>query len=682
MMSLDKMVSIVVCLSAIACSLIFAAIAGAQDPFDKAIYAAISKVKPALVQIRVVNLLYEEGREKKSEAYGSGVIIDENGHVLTNHHVAGHAARLFCVLSSKEEFEAELIGTDALSDIAVIRIKKENQPALPFAVLGDSSKVRVGDFVLAMGSPLSIAQSVTLGIVSNTEMVVPRMFERYGIRLQMDGEDVGSMVRWIAHDAPIYGGNSGGPLVNMQGEVVGINEINIGLGGAIPSDLVKKVARQIIEKGRVTRAWLGLEVQPQLKHSPMREGVLVSGVINGSPADKAGFQSGDILVSLNGNAVEVRFRDQLPIFHQMTAELPISQENKAVVIRKGAKKVLKLTPIERQPIELKESELPQWGMTARDLSLMAAKEMSRDTLEGVQATSIRTGGPCGEAKPQILPKDIIVEIDGVPIKNIKDLVAITRKITESKNRPLPVLVAFERNAEKYLTVVNLGISEMEGTGLEAQKAWLDISTQVITRELAEKMGVPEYTGVRIVSIHKGGSAEKAGLRVGDLIVGIDGEKIAASTPHDADVFPALLRQYRIGESVDLSIIRDGKPSVVKADLLRAPLLARELNKYRSGFFDFTVRDLALHDRTGNAWDNTRQGVYVESVDPGGWAAIGNLNSGDLILEVDGEKIIDVLSFQKVMKRIKDKRSKTVVLHVLRGIHHVYIELEPNWDASK
>ena len=653
-----------------------------QDSLRKAIDNAIAKVKPALVQIRVITVSYDEGREKKNEEYGSGVIINQNGFVLTNHHVAGHPARLFCIMSSKEEFEAELVGTDALSDIAVVRIKTENKRDFPYALFGDSSKVKVGDNVLAMGSPVSISQSVTIGIVSNTEMILPRMFEKYGIRLRMDGEDVGSMVRWIAHDAAIYGGNSGGPLVNLDGEVIGINEISLGLGGAIPSNIARVVAEQLIAKGSVKRAWLGLEIQTQLKHAQPGKGALVSGVISGSPAEKAGFQSGDMLLNLGGKDVEVRFREQLPLFQQMMAELPIGRETEAVVSRNNVKKVLKVTPVERQPTELKESELQQWGISVRNISFMAAKEMKRDNSDGVLTTSIRTGGPCGEAKPQILPKDIILAVDGKSVRNVKELAMITQKLTEGKKEPVPVLVEFERNAEKYLTVVKVGIKELEDPGLEMKKAWLDASTQVITRDMAEKLGIPDSTGVRVIGVNKDGKAEKAGLHVGDLIVGIDGEKIAASTYQDSELFPTMLRQRGIGTIAELTIIRDGKESNVKVELVHAPMLAREMKKYRSDSFDFTVRDIAMPDKTENKWDETQRGVYVDAVEPGGWASIGNLNNGDLILDVDGERIDDVESFKKVMKRIEMKKSKSVVIHVLRRIHHVYIELEPDWDAGR
>src|SRR5438045_7752017 len=138
--------------------------------------------------------------------------------------------------------------------------------------------MRVGDSVLAMGSPMALSQSVTLGIVSNTEMMMPRFFGP-SARFRLDGEDVGGLVRWIGHDAPIYGGNSGGPLVNLRGEIIGINEISYGLGGAIPGTLAKSVADKIMTDGKLQRSWLGIDVQPRFKHSKAEEGVLVCGVL-------------------------------------------------------------------------------------------------------------------------------------------------------------------------------------------------------------------------------------------------------------------------------------------------------------------------------------------------------------------------------------------------------------------
>ena len=251
---------------------------------------AVQRVKPALVRIAVVSAYYGEGRQQKYESFGSGVIIDPEGYVVTNHHVAGRALRLECTLASKERVAARLVGADPLTDIAVIQLERR-EGGYPSAEWGDSSRVQVGDLVLAMGSPAALSQSVTLGIVSNTEMVMPDWLQQWG-GLQQEGEDVGALVRWIGHDAAIAGGNSGGPLVDLAGRIVGINEISIGLGGAIPSNLARDVTRQLIASGEVLRSWTGLTLQPRIGRNGAERGALVANVMAGSPAERAGFKPG------------------------------------------------------------------------------------------------------------------------------------------------------------------------------------------------------------------------------------------------------------------------------------------------------------------------------------------------------------------------------------------------------
>src|SRR5437899_1861625 len=245
--------------------------------------SAITRMRPALVRIHVVSTEYREGRELKMQAVGSGAIISKDGYLITNHHVAGHGARMVCTLWNREEIEAELVGTDPLTDISVLKLKPDKPREFVPATFGDSSKISVGDSVLAMGSPMALSQSVTLGIISNVEMIMPRLFGTFG-RFRLDGEDVGALVRWIGHDASIYGGNSGGPLVNLRGEIIGINEIRFGLSGAIPGNLARSVAQEIIAHGKIRRIWLGIDVQLLFKHSKNERGVLISGVIAESPA--------------------------------------------------------------------------------------------------------------------------------------------------------------------------------------------------------------------------------------------------------------------------------------------------------------------------------------------------------------------------------------------------------------
>ena len=185
--------------------------AGSAPADSAAVYAALSKVAPSLVRIHVVSIEYQDGRELKREASGSGTIITPEGHVVTNHHVAGKTKAIVCTLSTREEIPAELVGTDPLSDIAVIKLKPAKPRKFPVAAFGTATSLKVGDRVLALGSPLALSQSVTMGIVSNTEMIMPQLFWPFN-RMTLEGEDVGSLVRWIGHDAAIFGGNSGGPL--------------------------------------------------------------------------------------------------------------------------------------------------------------------------------------------------------------------------------------------------------------------------------------------------------------------------------------------------------------------------------------------------------------------------------------------------------------------------------------
>lgn len=657
------------------------ATAPAAPELRAAMEKAVAQVKPALVRIHVVETYYRDGRETKAESSGSGVIITPEGHVVTNHHVAGHAKQLKCTFSDKTELDAELVGTDPLTDIAVIKVKPDSPGRVfPVAAFGDSTAVRTGDTVLAMGSPLSLSQSVTLGIVSNTEMIMPNWLQRYG-GLRQDGENVGGLVRWIGHDAAIFPGNSGGPLVDLQGKIIGINEIDMGLGGAIPGNVAKDVAEAIVREGKVRRAWLGIEPQPRLKHDGQPRGVLIGGVLADSPAEKAGVQSGDVLLSLAGTPVDVQFEEQIPEFNRFAAALPIGQPSEAVLLRGGAEQHLSLSPTEREPYELKEFELKEWGLTVRDLSYMIAKEMKRPNTDGVLVTSVRPGGPAGAAKPAIAPNDVLVSLDDKPIKNVAELRAATQAIAaEGDANGVPSLTGFARKTGQFVTVVKVGVSELADPGLEVKKAWLPVETQVITRDIAEHLG-GGLKGFRVTRVFANSTAEKAGLRVGDLILGVDSEPLTASAPEHYEELPALIRQYPVGTSVELQVKRGAEQLKVPVELSRAPELEREMKKYRDDKFEFTVRDITFFDKATEQWKQDQTGVLVDQVAPGGWAALSTLSASDLIMEVAGKPVNNVATMEEMMKTIVQAKPKAVTLKVRRGIHTFFIEMEPQWDAN-
>lgn len=642
---------------------------------------AVARVKPALVRIHVVSTDYREGREMKYESSGSGVIITKEGHVVTNHHVAGHATRLFCTLSTREEIEADVVGTDALSDIAVIKLKGAEGVQFPTASFGDSGQVRVGDRVLAMGSPMALSQSVTLGIVSNTEMIMPDWIRAWG-GLEQDGEDVGSLVKWIGHDAQIAGGNSGGPLVNLAGEIVGINEIQMALGGAIPGNLAKTVAQEIIEKGAVTRAWLGISIQPRLKHNGTDRGVLISGVMSDTPASDAGILAGDFLLRIGGQPVDARFDEQIPDINLMVAALPIGQEVELVILREGVEMPLRVKPIEREKARPKEHELKPWGITASDLSFVVAKEMKRKNQDGVLVTSVRPGGPAGEAKPGITPRSVLVEVNGKPVKSLRDLLSVTTQIREGQTEPVPVLTAFERGTQRFLTVVKVGIKELDDPGLEVKKAWLPVDTQVLTRDIAERMGRKDLTGFCVTQVFSGSTGEKAGLETGDFILAVDNEKLTASAPEHYEELDALIRQYEVGAVVNLKVLRRDQELIIPVELVRAPRLDREMKVYRDESFELTVRDVGFFDRARQQWKAEQAGVLISEITPGGWAALGKVNVGDLLLAVDNTAVTDVTGFEAKMKEIAERKPDSVVWKVLRGIYTLYIELEPKWNDKE
>ena len=658
---------------------------GESPGIEQQVRQAIDSVYPALVQIYVLSLRHGRGRGQKFESSGSGVIISREGYVITNHHVAGKATSIRCVLSTREEVEAELVGTDALADIAVIKLDMSSRDAasgpLPIARFGSSEALAVGEAVLAMGCPLAISQSVTRGVVSNKDMMIPK---RLSAPLRLDGENVGSLVKWIGHDAGIFPGNSGGPLVNLRGEIVGINEIGLGLGGAIPSELAQPVSQELIEHARVRRAWVGAGFQPLLKNGSAAagdQGALVSGVLPGSPSERAGLRAGDILLNIDGEPVRVKFEEEMPGLIRRLLSKPVGVPMQVKVKRGQMEHSLSITPRLRDDARGREVEAREWGITLRRLTLLDSKELHRPNLKGVLVGSIRPGGAADKAVPRLRPGDVIVEVNGKAVEGVRPFNLLTGEICRGKDGPVPVTVAFDRRSERLLTLVEVGLRRPQRPPAEARKAWLPVATQVLSRKLAKALDLPGKKGVRITQVYPESSAQAAGFKVGDILTHADSQPIEASEPQDAEVFKAMIRAYRVGSQAEFTVIRSGETSMLSAVLVAMPTPEGELQVYEDLLFEFKARDISYLDRVANRWSEEESGAVVSQVDAGGWAAVAGLKARDLIKAVDHQEVKGVQDLEVRLDAAGNRKPANIPLFVKRGIYTLFLELQPSWSQG-
>ena len=334
------------------------------------------------------------GREmpQQRRSLGSGMIVDKEGRILTNLHVVEGAQQLSVTIADGRTFDGEVVGTDQKTDLAVIKLKtSENN--FPYVELGDSSSLEVGEWVLAVGSPFGLTQTVSAGIISATG------------RTHISEGGFGSMLQT---DAAISPGNSGGPLINLHGQVIGINTAivsntagfgvggNIGIGFAIPINMAKDVLPDLLAGRKVVRGWLGIEIRdltPELSEGfgyKGTEGVLVNAVTPGSPADKAGVKAGDIITGIDGKPAKTSEELQRSV-----AVIKPDVRSALTVWREGKEMELRVT-IGNQATSEKEVSANWLGISVKDLTPDAANQMGMPNLKGVVITKVAPNSPAGE----------------------------------------------------------------------------------------------------------------------------------------------------------------------------------------------------------------------------------------------------------------------------------------------
>jgi serine protease Do len=383
-------------------------------------------------------------REMKRTSLGSGVILSEDGYIITNNHVVEDADEINVRFSDNEEYEAKIIGRDAKTDLALIKIEPKH--TLQPASLGDSEKLRVGDWVIAIGNPFGFEQTVTAGIVS------------------AKGRFLGGSTyeNFIQTDASINPGNSGGPLFDVEGKMVGINTAiysrsggNVGLGFAIPVNMAKSVITQLKETGKVSRGWLGVMIQTVTSelakefHMERPMGALVGEVSPDSPAAKAGIKAGDIITKFAGKEIS-----QMNMLPAIVAQTPVGSKVEVELVRNGKKKTVTVSIgklQEEEEVAAGKSGVgeldEELGLTVQELTKDLAQSMGIEEESGLIITDVEPGSKADEIG--LRRGDIILEIDRKPAKTVEEL----KKALKSKNDKDSILLLIKRDTHTSFVIL-------------------------------------------------------------------------------------------------------------------------------------------------------------------------------------------------------------------------------------
>ncbi len=390
------------------------------------------RVKPSVVSVGAIRPKDSLGdRPPNTPGSGSGVIIDQDGHIITNNHVVSDASEVEVRLSDKTKFIAQVIGKDPDTDLAILKITTDRQ--LPSARFGDSSSVKVGQWALAVGNPFGLDRTVTLGVISG---------------IGRENMNLSRYENFLQTDASINPGNSGGPLFNMHGEVIGINTAIInfaqGIGFAIPSNMAKQVMEQLLTSGKVVRGWLGVGIQPVTADLAAKfgviegDGVLVNEVFEKDPAARAGIKPGDIITKVDGKAVETP-----NMLSRLIATLPPGATARIEIVRDGQRQVLPVPLSERQDAPVIASLPPpartelKLGLDVQDLTAELAAKFKVKESTGVLITKVDRGS-IAEAEG-LREGDLIKEVNRVDVVSVNAFTAAVSKAKRGDTILLRVL---------------------------------------------------------------------------------------------------------------------------------------------------------------------------------------------------------------------------------------------------
>ncbi|MBN2210216.1 MAG: trypsin-like peptidase domain-containing protein [Sedimentisphaerales bacterium] len=419
-----------------------------QPDFRDVVAQSKDKVFPTVVYIKCLRESHESGKKSTEEVSGSGVIISPIGEVLTNWHVVDKAIEVRCLLHDGEAMGADVVGSDKDTDLALLKLKNVADMELPFAELGDSAKLKEGDFVMAMGAPWGLSRSVSIGIISCTRRYLPDNSE-YSL--------------WLQTDASISPGNSGGPLINTEGRVIGVNTRGVSSGGdmgfAVPSETIEHIVRQLREFGKVNWSWLGLQLQPLRDferniYFEGDQGVIVAETDPESPARHAGVMARDRIMTIAGEPVTALTAEDLPAVRRKLGLLPKNVPVTLQLRRNNDDVVIELTPTEKGKVEGEEFDCSRWDLTVKAINRFDNPDLYFHRQKGVFIYGVEYPGNANSAGLQ--EKDIILKIDGEAVAILDDVKAIYPRTVE--NLAAKPRLVFEVLRNGLLRVVVLDIA--------------------------------------------------------------------------------------------------------------------------------------------------------------------------------------------------------------------------------
>lgn len=410
----------------------------AQLDFRAVVRGAKAKVFPAVVYIKCIRQSHEQGRKISSEVWGSGVLISPDGELLTNWHVVDKATEVRCLLLDGTAYHADVLGSDKDVDLALLKLRLDGDaPDLPHAALGTSDALTEGDFVMAMGAPFGLARSVSIGIISCTRRYLP---------------DNSQYSLWLQTDAAISPGNSGGPLVDTDGKLVGINTRGVMTGGdmgfAIPVDTIKVLLDPLREHGQVNWSWTGIQLQPikdfnRNIYFEGTEGVVVAGTDPGSPARRAGLLPQDRIMAINDQPITALTEEDLPDARRSLGLLPKGETASFTIERDGDRLTLEITPREKGEVEGEELDLPRWDMTVKAINQFDNPDLHFHREEGVFVFGVRYPGNAADAGLQ--EQDIILKVNAEQVVTPSDLNRIYESAMDNLDDRHRVVLTILRN---------------------------------------------------------------------------------------------------------------------------------------------------------------------------------------------------------------------------------------------